>query len=215
MKTTRLEAFSDAVFAIATTLLVLDLHVPRGAKDLGSALGEQWPVYAAYALSFLTIGIVWINHHAIFDHVKAVDRLTLALNLVFLLVIALIPFPTALLAEYLQAPGWSGHLAALVFATLMTAMAVLFCAVWWHISRAQHLGCDLERPLVRTMTRQYLAGTAVYAVALPVAFVSTLATLVLYAGVLMFYVSEPVELARAHRRQPTIPGGSLTDRVAP
>ena len=105
------------------------------------------------------------HHHAIFDHVKAVDRTTLFLNLLFLLVIAVIPFPTALLAEYLRDPGGSGHLAALVFATSMTAMALLFFSVWLHISRTERLGCDLGPEAVRTLTLQYGIGTAVYALA--------------------------------------------------
>ena len=193
MRTTRLEAFSDGVFAIATTLLVLNLQIPKGSKDLATALGDQWPVYAAYAIGFLTIGIVWINHHAIFDHVKAVDRTTLFLNLLFLLVIAVIPFPTALLAEYLRDPGGSGHLAALVFAASMTAMALLFFSVWLHISRTERLGCDLGPEAVRTLTLQYGIGTAVYALAIPVALVSAVATLVIYAGVLLFYVTERIE----------------------
>lgn len=98
---TRLEAFSDGVFAVAITLLVLDLRVPRDAQPggLGHALNDLWPNYASYVVSFFIIGIIWVNHHAMLGFIRRVDRTLLFLNLLLLLFIALIPFPTALLAE--------------------------------------------------------------------------------------------------------------------
>jgi uncharacterized membrane protein len=111
----RLEAFSDGVFAIAITLLVLDLavppreHAPDG-ESLASALGHQWPSYFAYLVSFLVIGIIWVNHHAVFDRVRLVDRPVMFVNLALLLVVSAIPFPTHLLAEYLTA-GSDSHVA--------------------------------------------------------------------------------------------------------
>jgi uncharacterized membrane protein len=99
----RLEAFSDGVLAIAATLLVLELHVPDAGQDLGAALLAQWPSYAAYAVSFATIGIIWVNHHALFVHVRQVDRTLLFLNLLLLMVVSLIPFPTAILGRFVGA----------------------------------------------------------------------------------------------------------------
>src|SRR5205823_4134021 len=97
----RTEAFSDGVFSIAATLLVLDLKVPAVNGDLLPALWRLWPAYASYAVSFLTIGIIWMNHHTIFAHLRRVDRRLQVLNLILLLIVALIPFPTSILATYL------------------------------------------------------------------------------------------------------------------
>src|SRR5205085_2423787 len=94
MGTARLEAFSDGVLAIAATLLVLELRVPEAGGDLAAALASQWPSYVVYVVSFLTIGIIWVNHHSLLAHVRRVDRPLLFLNLWLLLTISLIPFPT-------------------------------------------------------------------------------------------------------------------------
>ena len=104
--TTRLETFSDGVFAIAATLLVLEFSVDSAhAPDLGSALLHLWPSYLAYATSFITIGIIWMNHHTCVETIGRVDRPLLFLNLLLLLTVAFLPFPTRLVADYLQRPG--------------------------------------------------------------------------------------------------------------
>jgi uncharacterized membrane protein len=111
----RVEAFSDGVFAIAITLLVLDLAVPLREEtpegELTASLAHQWPAYFAYLVSFLVIGIIWVNHHTVSDKVRLVDRPVLFANLVLLLVVSVIPFPTHLLAEYLTADQ-NSHVAA-------------------------------------------------------------------------------------------------------
>ena len=99
MSPNRLEAFSDGVFAIAVTLLVLDLGVPApGIGSLGHELLAQWPSYAAYVISFLTIGIIWINHHAAFSRLRVVDHSILMWNLALLLTVSVLPFTTSLMA---------------------------------------------------------------------------------------------------------------------
>ena len=99
--TDRLEIFSDAVIAIAITLLVLDIRVPQAPQgQLLHALGRQWPSYAAYVLSFAVIGIMWVSHHSMFERIREIDRGLLFSNLLLLLGIAFLPFPTPLLAEY-------------------------------------------------------------------------------------------------------------------
>ena len=103
MTPSRLEAFSDGVFAIAATLLILTIPEPRA--PLGEGLLHIWPSYIAYAVSFMTIGVIWINHHAVIAQVAKVNRMFLLLNVVFLMLIAFIPFPTRLLAEHIQALG--------------------------------------------------------------------------------------------------------------
>src|ERR687886_2911700 len=124
MTTGRLEAFSDGVFAVAITLLVLDIQPPSDARTqsgLWRALGDLWPHYAAYAVSFLIIGIVWVNHHAVLALIARVDRGLAFLNLLLLMAVALIPFATALLAEYLS-HGAPEHVAAAAYSVLITLM---------------------------------------------------------------------------------------------
>src|SRR5262245_11332962 len=131
--TARLETFSDGVFAIAATLLVLEIGVTveRG-QSLGSALLDIWPSYLAYVTSFLIIGIIWINHHHTVGLMRRVDRTFLFLNLLLLLVVAFFPFPTRLVAEYLDKPG--EHDAALAYALTLFLMAVLY-NIWWRYAR--------------------------------------------------------------------------------
>jgi uncharacterized membrane protein len=131
----RLEAFSDGVFAIAITLLVLEIPVPTVAPGgLSETLLDQWPDYAAYVVSFAIIGIIWINHHSVFGYVERVDRGLLFLNLNLLLWVALIPWPTSLLAEYMQSGGSNERAAALVYATTMTLMGASFGCLWLNTS---------------------------------------------------------------------------------
>src|SRR3954451_12467789 len=131
--TARLETFSDGVFAIAATLLVLEIGVTvEHGQSLGSALLDIWPSYLAYATSFLVIGIIWINHHHTVGLMRRVDRTFLSLNLLLLLVVSFIPFPTRLVAEHLQKPGQQA--ASLTYAITLLLMAVVY-NIWWHYAR--------------------------------------------------------------------------------
>src|ERR1700712_2371403 len=106
MDTRRLESFSDGVFAIAITLLVLEIRVPEMAGDrLAHELAAQWPSYLAYVVSFLVIGIIWINHHAVVDHLRVANRPFMGINLFLLFCVGLIPWPTQLVAQYMRAGG--------------------------------------------------------------------------------------------------------------
>src|ERR1700738_2952982 len=134
MNTGRLEAFSDGVFAVAATLLVFDLHVPDVTSGLGTALLAQWPSYLTYVTSFGTIGIIWVNHHSLFARVRRVDRPLLFLNLLLLMTVSVIPFPTALLGRYATA-GDDGHLASALYGLVMVLMSLAFTALWWHVTR--------------------------------------------------------------------------------
>ncbi len=157
MRTDRLETFADGVLAIAATLLIVnvDAQVADHAPDLGNRLLEIWPSYAAYAVSFLTIGIIWVNHHAIMEQVERADRVFLFLNVGFLLVVAFIPFPKRLVAEHIQHEGATA--AALAYGITLTATALMFNAVWFYAS----VGGRLPRPdhdpkAVKGITRSYL-----------------------------------------------------------
>src|SRR3954452_9948711 len=127
MTTNRLEAFSDGVFAIAITLLVLEIHVPEHPEEgLARALVDQWPSYASYVVSFFVIGIIWINHHAIFDHLVRADRALLFVNLLLLLWIGLLPWPTSVLGTYMQQGGADERVAAVLYTGVMALMGVSF-----------------------------------------------------------------------------------------
>src|SRR5215212_7944350 len=148
VSTSRTEAFSDGVFAIAATLLVLELKVPHVEPGgLSSALLERWPSYATYVVSFLTIGIIWVNHHAVLERIRNVNRPLLFVNLVFLMAVAAIPFPTALLADYLQA-GHAERLASAIYGAAMALMGISFGAIWAYAVLSEgllHEGVDPER----------------------------------------------------------------------
>jgi len=139
MSTGRLETFADGVFAIAATLLILNVTVPRpGNGNLAHELGTHWPSYVAYAVSFLTIGIMWVNHHFVLTQIGRADRAFLFLNIFLLLCVAFVPFPTRLLAEALRTPD--ARAAAVAYGVTMTTTAVFFNALWLYaISRGGHL----------------------------------------------------------------------------
>ena len=121
----RVEAFSDGVFAIAITLLVLGLHLPAADAPLGQALIDQWPAYFAYAVSFLSIGIIWISHHRLFELIERSDTTFAFINVVFLMVIAFIPFPTDVLAQRLG-NGLDTGLAVGLYGVTLTVMSAMF-----------------------------------------------------------------------------------------
>jgi TMEM175 potassium channel family protein len=194
----RLEAFSDGVFAVAVTLLALNLAVAGpGHGSLGHQLTSHWPSFAAYAVSFFTIGIIWVNHHTLFRTFTSVDRVLVFLNLVLLFVIVMIPFTTSTLASYLRSGGTDDHLAAALYASVLEAMSLAFCAVFaWSIHR-RLIGVSLTPAEARAATLRFGLGNAAYIAAIGVAFVSPGATLAISAAVALYYVFD---------RTPTAPG---------
>ncbi|HLZ31182.1 MAG TPA: TMEM175 family protein [Chloroflexota bacterium] len=188
MTPARLEAFSDGVFAVAATLLVVELHVPEVPTALGPALLAQWPAYLAYVTSFATIGIIWVNHHTLFAHVRQVDRQLLFLNLLLLMTVSVIPFPTALLGRYVTA-GDDGHLASAVYGVVMVLMSVAFSTLWWHVTRdARLLGRHLDPQRARQESILFSSGLAAYVAGVGLSFVSAQLALLVYALVAVFYV---------------------------
>jgi uncharacterized membrane protein len=183
-----MEAFSDGVLAIAATLLVLELHVPDAGQDLRAALLAQWPSYAAYVVSFATIGIIWVNHHALFVHVREVDRTLLFLNLLLLMVVSVIPFPTAILGRFVTADTDS-HLAAAIYGVLMILMSLAFTALWRHVTgNVKLLGAHLDPRRARQESVLFSAGLAGYAIGVGLAFVSAPLSLLIYGLVAVFYI---------------------------
>jgi len=191
--TGRLEALSDGVFAIAATLLVLDVHA-TGAGDLTHRLLQAWPSYLAYAISFLTIGIMWINHHAVFQQIGRVDRRFLALNVVFLMVIAFLPFPTRVLAGHLRHDATT---ATVFYGLANVAMACTYSTLWFYAARGRRLlDPDADERTVRGISRAFLPGIPIYALATASAFLSSWLALGLYGGLALFYLLESSLLAR-------------------
>ena len=180
-ETGRVEAFSDGVFAIAVTLLVLDLKVPKpadlGTQSLLAALVRQWPTFLAYLTSFATILVMWVNHHKMFSHVHRVDDRFLFLNGLLLLFVTFVPFPTSLVADYLLHP--ESRTAAIIYAGTYEGLAIAFNLLWNYVCASKKLlapNANLSR--MRAMRKQYLTGPLLYAIAFALCFISVPAGLV-------------------------------------
>ena len=187
MTKNRLEAFSDGVFAVAITLLVLEIHVPAG-EHLWHDLGEEWPSFAAFFVSFWVIGIIWVNHHGVFDHLRQANRGVLYLNLLVLMTVVFIPFSTALLAEHLKS-GADEEVAAFVYSLVFFGMGVAFGLLWTYITRRRdRLGVELSDEEVRRTSLTFLIGIPFYAVALAVAFISPAVVLVINGALTLYYM---------------------------
>ncbi|MBR7837916.1 DUF1211 domain-containing protein [Actinospica durhamensis] len=202
--TARLEAFSDGVFAIAITLLVLDLDVPDPAglhgTTLAHALAHQWPSYFAYLVSFLVIGIIWINHHAMCSLARRVDRRTLFANLLLLLTVSVIPFPTRLLATYLTAQGGDAHTAAAIYAATMVAMGVAFSLLFLafaHDARLLHTAIP-PGDVIRALRRFGIGGVC-YLATIGLAYLSPIAMLAVHALLAVYYCFDQLAPARRGR----------------
>jgi uncharacterized membrane protein len=188
MSTSRLEAFSDGVFAVAITLLVLQFMAPelQSGKLLSALLG-QWPQLVTYVASFLTVGVVWVNHHTIFRGLKAVDRTIQFINLVLLLTVVLVPYPTELLGRYLNS-GQNGSVAAAFYALVMTVMAISFQAlVAWALTHPNLLRPEVNVRRVRSVVPRFALGLVTYALSIGLAFVSAWLVVALYAGTAIYY----------------------------
>ncbi len=190
VSTTRLEAFSDGVLAVAITLLVLEIKVPptHGGSRLGHALLAQWPQYAAYVISFLTIGIIWINHHAMLSRLRQADHAILALNLLLLLTIAVLPFATDLMATYLK-QSQGEHVAAAIYSGAFLLMSIAFISLNGHIllGKPHLLGVELSAEQRRQILLRGATGLLPYLLATALAVVSPYVTLGICGAVAAYY----------------------------
>jgi TMEM175 potassium channel family protein len=190
MSTGRAEAFSDGVFAVAITVLVFGL-LPIGTGKLDrTVLLQAWPQYFAYVVSFLTIGIMWMNHHTILAHVARVDRPLLIINLLLLMGIVAIPFPTALVAEHLRGSG--GTVATVTYGIVMIAISAGFDGLWVYVAtHASALGAALPPEALRSSIPGFTLGGAAYvAGTLVAAFVSAVAGMVIFGALAVYYLFE-------------------------
>jgi len=189
----RLETFADGVFAIAATLLILSVD---GAVDDPTDLTHAWPAYVAYAVSFMTIGIMWMNHHLVMNQVARVDRRFMIATLGLLMCIAFVPFPTRLVAEHVRDSG--ARDAALAYGATMTVMAIAYITLWLYAShKGRLLRADSDPRTVSGITRSYLPGTPLYLTATLIAFASPLASVALFGAIALFYLIESSLFGRA------------------
>ena len=190
METGRVEAFSDGVFAIAITLLILAVGIEQalGGGKLSQQLLDLWPAYVAYAVSFLTIGIMWVNHHTLFSFVGASDRVLLYVNLGLLMCISFVPFPTSIVAEFVEKPG-QARAAAILYGCVLTLTACVWEVLWYRvIQRPGILREDADPAAVAELNRSFWIGLPVYAAGTAIAFVSPVASVAVFGGIALFYV---------------------------
>jgi uncharacterized membrane protein len=190
--TNRLEAFSDGVFAIAITLLVLELHVPDVERGrLWHGLVSDWPQFAAYLSSFFVLGIMWVNHHSMFKQIRRTDRVLLFLNLLLLLWTALLPFPTGLVSRYLGDGGIDAKVAEAVYGANLTLAAIAFSLIWTYAVRRRRLiDHDMSEQQEWASIARFSLGTLVYAATIGIAFVSPGIALALQFLLALYYLFE-------------------------
>jgi uncharacterized membrane protein len=192
-ETARVEAFSDGVFAIAITLLVLEIQVPPPevtdhGRRLLPGLIHLWPSYLGYLISFVTIGIMWVNHHSIFIYIRRTDRYFLFITVLFLMCISFLPFPTAVLAEYLPQPT-GRRVAVAQYSAALVLIALVYNAVWWYAAwEGRLLDPKADREAVRTIGHRYAMGPLAYGISFGLAFVNVWASLAVHGVLAVFYL---------------------------
>jgi uncharacterized membrane protein len=177
-ETGRVEAFSDGVFAIAITLLILEIKIPKPSDGaLGNQLLRQWPSYFAFLISFAFIGVMWINHHRLFTHIKRCNNTLMILNLLLLLGVTIVPFPTAVLASHIGFPDQ--RTAALLYNGVYVFIAIIFNLLWrYAVSRNHHLlGKEVDKENVGRISKQYAFGPLLYLFCAALAWISVPASL--------------------------------------
>jgi uncharacterized membrane protein len=191
-ETARIEAFSDGVFAIAITLLILEIKVPMpSAGSLAPQLLKQWPSYISFVLGFAFIGIMWINHHRLFTHIRRCDNGLLFLNLLLLLGVTFVPYPTAVLAMHL---GQSDQrLAAIFFNGTFFCIAILFNLLWRYATSPKRslLAHDVDVVAIERITRQYAFGPLPYLGCVALAWLSVTASLAANVALACFFALPP------------------------
>ena len=191
----RIDAFSDGVFAIAITILVLEIKVPADLRHLSQDLEHEWPAYLAYVTSFLTIGGVWIAHHRLFSRLRSIDSAIVRLNLLLLMITAFLPFPTAILAEALRAPEHTAETAVVLYGSTVLVIELLLQILTRYVtSRAEHThdgtGAATRRTLLSPIVLLYIGAICVGVLGFPK----------LAAALYLLFAIPSVILAGAHGR---------------
>jgi uncharacterized membrane protein len=188
----RVETLSDGVFAIAITLLILTIAQPSDYTRLAHQLAERWPSLAAYVVSFLVIGIMWVNHHAVFTHLRTVDRGLFYLNLVLLMTIVFIPYPTEVFGNALR-NGHGARTAAVFYSVTMTINALAWASLWLYASLGRRLlnpAFPEEQRSISTLL--FTVGTAFYLVSVGVALVNAYVCLAFHGALALYYAFDPI-----------------------
>jgi len=189
-RTARLEAFSDGVFAIAITLLVLDLAVPattHSEQDLLGAIGDEWHGYLGYLVSFATVGALWLGHNAITDYLDRADTTLLRLNLLLLLFVSFIPFPTRLLSEYVATEQAERVAVTFYGLTLLTAAALL-SVLWRYALHARLVRPDAGDEEITLLTHRLSPGLAGYALLIVIGLFAPVAAVIGYLVIALFFL---------------------------
>jgi uncharacterized membrane protein len=197
LETSRLEAFSDGVFAIAITLLIIEVRLPEGHGPLAERLLDTWPSYAAYVISFVTIGIMWANHHAIFALIDRTTHGLVVANLLLLMLVAFIPFPTSVLGEHLRAGADDQRTAALFYNGTYFVTAIFYNLLWQTAARGNRLIVAGREAAAARVTRAFWPGAPSYLVATLAAFVSVPLSVGLNGAIALFYLLPRREVAKA------------------
>jgi uncharacterized membrane protein len=198
LRTGRLEAFSDGVFAIAITLLVLELSVPAGSEDdLLSAVFDQWQSYLAYVVSFATIGLLWLEHAVITEYIERANSVLIRLNLLLLMVVSFIPFPTKLLAEY-GGDDDAGPVATTVYGITLFVAAALVSVLWRYAVDARLVRADIAQDFVRELTLRLTPGLAGYVVMILLSLFFPIAAVLGYLLIALVLLV-PFRLLQRHR----------------
>jgi uncharacterized membrane protein len=186
--TARTEAFSDGVFAFAITLLVLNLHDPADpATPLAQALIDEWPSFFALVTSFVTVLVMWLNHHNMFSHIGRVDRRLMLMNGLLLLFVVLTPFTTLIVSDHIRTPADAGTSAALYSGNFLL-IAVAWNVLWRYCAKDRRLLAeDVTDEEASTITRQYRVAPIGSVVAIVVSFISGLASVAVVLAIAAFY----------------------------
>lgn len=210
-ETGRLEALSDGIFAVAITLLVLEIKIPpvgplEEKELLWSRVLAQWPSFLAYFISFMTILIMWINHHSVFKLIHRTDHTFLVINGLLMLTITFVNYPTAVLAEHLQAPVHDDQVfAAAFYSGTFVLISIFYQALWRYASyKRRLLSRSADPALVATIHKQYRFGPLFYVVALGLAFVSVWASVAVNGGLAVYFAfTGQMTRLRGRARQPS------------
>jgi uncharacterized membrane protein len=184
----RIEALTDGVFAVAMTLLVLDIKVPellepQGIAELPLKLVALWPKFVAYAISFVILGVYWVGHHMQLSFIRRADRPLLWINVLFLLWVALVPFSTALLSEYSTT-----RVAIATYGANLIAIGLTLALHWWYAIISHHVDPDIHPGLLRAAMYRTLMAPVVYVIAIALSFIKAELSLALYALVPILYI---------------------------
>jgi uncharacterized membrane protein len=201
-ETARIEAFSDGIFSIAATLLVLELKHPPPELPFWSGILHMWPGYVSFVLSFFLIGIMWINHHRLFAHIQKADDLVMTANLMLLLGVVFVPYPTSLMGASITMldTNYSRNVAIFYNASYL-AIGVLFNLLWFVCRRQKVLDHYLGVTNVEQATRQYAAGLVYYCACLAMTWWSVPLSLVMNAAMAVWFLIPPRHRTRGSRRR--------------